>query len=250
MGNILDENDVKEFFRPLTQDEVQVSVELNEPKPEPESKPTPIENKNRSTFLLFSKFVILFIVIFFLSFSIINASALTTKFRYFYDITIKKTNYSISVPTPTANPFDATTEARMVIPKIGVDVPISWNVSDQDLNDKLLQGVVHTNGTALPGQQGNIFITGHSSYYSWSNSPYKSVFALLDKLSEGDKIYIKYSSKVFTYEVKGSKVVKPSETSVMDQFPGYNLSLMTCVPVGTNLNRLIVSAQEVNSQNP
>ena len=237
MGNIFDESDIQVLFRPKQEKEPEVTVELAEES-----------NKKTPHLVTFVKFFSLFIVIFLLSFFLINASALMTKFRYFYDINLKHSSYSVTVATPTPNPFNPAQEARLVIPKIGVDAPIIWDVSENDLNAKLLEGVAHSAGTALPGKPGNIFITGHSSYYSWVNSPYKDVFALLDKLEPQDKIYIKYSSNIFTYEVTGSKVVSPSETSVMDQFPGYNLSLMTCVPVGTNLNRLIISAQQMSAQ--
>lgn len=241
MRNIFDENDIKALFsqeKPLQPAEIE--VELAQP-------PAPAEKTykpSKFNLAIGIKFVSLFILIFLFSYSIINLQALEAKFRYFFDVSIKRQSYSAAIPTPTPN-FNPSSEARIVIPKIGVDAPIIWNVEESNLNEKLLSGVVHSQGTALPGDKGKVFITGHSSYYSWASSDYKNVFALLDKLAPGDKIYLKYSSSLFTYQVSGSRVVPPSEISVMSQDPGYNLALMTCVPVGTNINRLIVIASQI-----
>jgi len=245
LSRILDENDLKSLFSAGSPESI-IQVEITEPAPKPANEKVLKPAKFNLAVLV--KFVGLFFGIFFISYFLINAPALKTKLQYFYDVNLKRGNYSAVAPIPTLNPFNPASEARLVIPKIGVDAPIIWNVDEANLKDKLLLGVVHSQGTALPGESGNIFITGHSSYYSWVNSPYKDVFVLLDKLEPQDKIYIKYSSNIFTYEVTTSKVVSPTETSVMDQFPGYNLSLMTCVPVGTNLNRLIIKAEQTSTQ--
>ena len=226
MKAILDENDLKTIFG----------------GPEPNK----IYQPAKLTWLTLLNFAIIFIVIFFFSYFVINAPALIKKFQYTWDTSIKKQAFSKAVTTPTPQAFNQTAEAQLVIPKIGVDAPIIWNIENKDLNAKLLEGVVHSSGTALPGAVGNIFITGHSSYYSWVQSPYKDVFALLDSIGPGDQIFIKYNNKIFTYQVNTKKIVSPNETSVMNQGNGYNLSLMTCVPVGTNLNRLIISASQLS----
>ncbi len=130
--------------------------------------------------------------------------------------------------------------------KIGVDAPIIWNVPEDQVDAKLLEGVVHYGGTVLPGQIGNVFLIGHSSYYSWASSPYKDVFALLEKIEVGDEIYIQYAGANFKYVVTDTKTVSPNEISAVSGTNIYNLSLMTCVPVGTSLNRFIVNAKQVD----
>ena len=184
-------------------------------------------------------------------FIVINFSALTKEWHYFWDVKIRQTAYRGAASAPTAAPtpvstFNPASAANLFIPKIGVEAPITWSVSEDNLPDKLLEGVAHDAGTALPGQTGNIFITGHSSYYSWSSSPYKDIFALLEKLEQNDIIYIQYLDKTFTYKINETKVVSPRDLSVLEPGNGHNLTLMTCVPVGTNLNRLIISASEIN----
>lgn len=250
MGNILDENDLKAIFGEEKEKAPEPIIEVT-PEPLPEviepKVPEKVYAPQKFTWQTLVKFLSLFLGIFIVSYFSINAPALMEKMRYSWDVTIKRQAYSKVASTPTPEPFNATADARLVIPKIGVDVPIAWNVQEEDFKSKLLEGVAHSQGTALPGVRGNIFITGHSSYYSWVNSPYKDVFALLDKLAPGDKVYIKYNSKVFTYDVSGSKVVASNESEVMNQGENYNLTLMTCVPIGTNLNRLVVIATQTSS---
>jgi len=213
-------------------------------------QPQKMMKKEKNFRQLFLKFAVLFVVIFMISFAIINISALTQEFRYFWDVKIRGGNYnrSLIAPSPQNQPaFNPTAVAKLVIPKIGVSAPILWNVPEEEINDKLLEGIVHYQGTALHRSTGNIFMTGHSSYYQWVSSPYKDVFALLEKVTPGDKVYIQYTNTTLTYEVSNTKVVSPNEISVMDQIGENRLTLMSCVPVGTNISRLIVTALPVGN---
>ncbi|MBM2821245.1 MAG: putative sortase [Candidatus Berkelbacteria bacterium] len=248
MSNFLDEQDLKELFSG-TQTPPPAAPIPPPPTPIPEEKPKVPEKvyaPDKFTWHTAVKFFGLFVIIFIVSYLMVNYSAVTKKTRWAIDVNILKKSYSKTVPSPAPNQFNPASQARLIVPKIGVDTLIIWNVEDEQIKDKLLEGIVHSKDTALPGQMGNVFLTGHSSYYAWVNSNYKSVFALLDKLETDDKIYIQYSSSVFTYVVYEKKVVKPTDTSVMDQGYDYNLTLMTCVPIGTNLNRLIIKAKQIN----
>jgi sortase A len=129
------------------------------------------------------------------------------------------------------------------IDKISLDVPITWDVANDSIIEKLKNGVVHYDGTSRPGEGGNIFVVGHSSNYSWVRSDYNSVFALLDKLIRGDQIFIYYKSKKYTYEVVDQKVVSPKNVEIIDNTNEEMLTLMTCWPVGTSLNRLVIQAK-------
>jgi len=250
LGSILDENDLKAIFGEEKEKAPEPIIEVT-PEPLPEVAEPKVPEKvyapAKFTWQTLVKFLSIFLGIFIVSYFSINEPAIAKKMRYSWDVSLLRRTYSKVVPTPTAEPFNAASRASLVIPKIGVDAPIAWNVQEADLKDKLLESVAHSQGTALPGVRGNIFITGHSSYYAWVDSPYKDVFALLDKLSPGDKIYIKYDSKVFTYEVSGSKIVAANDSEVMNQGENYILTLMTCVPIGTNLNRLIVTSNQISS---
>lgn len=138
------------------------------------------------------------------------------------------------------------------IPKINVTSPIVWDspVDEATMLNNLKFGVVHYKGTAKPGEKspdsdgyGNVFISGHSSYYWWDDGKYKTVFANLDSIEVGDEIAVGYNDKVFIYKVFEKVVVNPDDLGVVKQDTDkHRLSLMTCVPIGTNINRLIVRA--------
>lgn len=140
----------------------------------------------------------------------------------------------------------------LLIPQISVKAPIIWGspADETTVLANLQNGVVQYGFTALPSDgQGNVFIAGHSSYLIWDKGKYKDVFANLDRLTVGDQIAVTYKGLVYIYQMTGSKVVKPTDLSVLAQTPNPTLTLMTCVPVGTSKNRLIVSFKLV-SANP
>jgi LPXTG-site transpeptidase (sortase) family protein len=106
--------------------------------------------------------------------------------------------------------------------------------------------LAHLPGSALPGEKGNIFVSGHSSlpqFFKQGN--YKAIFSKLPDIKKGDQINIEAGGQKYVYVVKGIKIVDPQETWVInppDQNGRY-LSLMTCVPPGLYLKRLIVLAE-------
>lgn len=109
-----------------------------------------------------------------------------------------------------------------------------------DTND-LSQGLAHLPGSALPGEKGNVFISGHSAFNPLLKV--KSIpFAKLTDLKKGEKITVLANGAEFVYEVIGLKIVDPSDLSVIappDEIGRY-ISLMTCVPPGLNYKRLVV----------
>jgi len=141
------------------------------------------------------------------------------------------------------NPSASQQPEGLKIDKLSLQAPIIWNIEEKDILESLKSGVVHYKGTSLPGEGGNVFITGHSSNYFWVNSDYNQVFALLDKLDKSDRITISYNNKIFTYLVVDKKVVNPNQVEVLNSTKKEVLTLMTCWPIGTSLNRLVVQAE-------
>lgn len=146
------------------------------------------------------------------------------------------------------------TDMRIVIPRINQNVPVigvknenliarKWGELERDIQDALKSGVVHYPGTALPGEGGNVVITGHSSYYAWDAGRFKDVFALLHDVQMGDKIIVYFNQKKFVYEVFDIKKVSPKDVDVLKASEKEQLTLITCTPMGTNLRRLIVTAR-------
>lgn len=109
-----------------------------------------------------------------------------------------------------------------------------------DTND-LSKGLAHLPGSALPGEKGNVFVSGHSAlsqFFALKSVP----FSKLSDLKKGDQIIIETPGSKFTYEVSDFKIVDPTDLSVIEapEAQGRYISLMTCVPPGLNLKRLVV----------
>lgn len=142
-------------------------------------------------------------------------------------------------------------ENRIVIPRIGKNIPlidiINTYVDDSDaLNDifmdELEEGVVRYPGSAKPWEVGNSFIFGHSSNFPWMQWDFNDVFALLDNVVYGDEVIVYYDQKKYIYRIDRKDIVKPGNVSVLQNTDkSHELSLMTCWPIGTTLNRLILT---------
>lgn len=136
----------------------------------------------------------------------------------------------------------------IIIPKLNLaNVPVIFetSVAEASIQKSLQSGVVHYAGTALPGERSNAVIVGHSSNDWWEPGNYKFVFALLEKMAVGDQIQINYKQKKYVYEVTGSKVVEPTEISVLQPTSEPQLTLITCTPPGTSWKRLVVTAKQI-----
>lgn len=150
-------------------------------------------------------------------------------------------------PEPTPSPAPIVESPHIVISKIGVDTPINWQVPAERTLDYLTKGVAHLAGSATLGQIGNVFITGHSSDYTWNNNPYAAAFALLPKLAVGDTIQIKENGKTFEYKVANTKIVAADNVEITRPTTTPVLTLMTCYPIGTTRERYIVQAALTSS---
>lgn len=136
------------------------------------------------------------------------------------------------------------------IEKLGIDTPIVIDVNgnnEEEYNKSLENGVAHMQGTAKPGEDGNIVIFGHSSQSPKYLGSYGEIFAGLDNLENGDEIKIvDNNEKEIIYKVSAKDIVLPSDISVLDQNNKNRLTLLTCWPVGSNEKRLVVTANKSN----
>ena len=149
-------------------------------------------------------------------------------------------------------------ENRVVIPKIGKNIPLveikNRKIdSEHELEDifmkELENGVVRYPGSAIPWEEWNSVIFGHSSNFPWMNGDYNEVFSNLNFLEEWDEIIIYYNQKKFKYIVKEKRVIKPGDVSVLKKnISKKELSIMTCWPIWTTLNRLVVTGEMVEEK--
>jgi len=152
----------------------------------------------------------------------------------------------LSASTVTLQPVN--TDFSIVIEKLGVSAPIVRDVSvtDEDAYFAALHnGVAHASVSPYPSESpGNVYLFAHSAVNFWELGQYAKVFNLARKLEVGDSIHVFYENKDYVYEVVNKEVYKgwdtyPLTRSVIEP----TLTLQTCDPPGTTLNRLVITAK-------
>ena len=152
-------------------------------------------------------------------------------------------------PTITAAP---TAEPKLIIPKLNVDVPAHFNIANDTatIDNAMNHGVAQfkiPGADALPGQIGNLVISGHSAGDIYSNNQYKFIFSGLERLQDNDLIYVNYNSIRYTYKVTKKQTVEPTDVAAL-VYPTSKpiLTLITCTPLGSDRYRLLVTAEQVS----
>jgi sortase A len=139
--------------------------------------------------------------------------------------------------------------AVLRIPRLGAwndDAPV---VVEGVTTAQLERGPGHIPGTALPGEIGNVVLSGHRTTYG-------APFARLDELRPGDAVVVETKDTWFTYSVTGARIVAPTAVEVTWPVPGERgaaptkalLTMTTCHPRYSARQRLIVSAELTASQ--
>lgn len=117
------------------------------------------------------------------------------------------------------------------IPRLGLEVPVYESVSELHMD----RGIARIDGTASPGQEGNIGIAGHRDGY----------FRVLKDIKFGDELVLTSANGTHTYTVEQLMIVDPSTVEVLDPTPENAITLVTCYPfyfVGHAPERFIVRA--------
>jgi LPXTG-site transpeptidase (sortase) family protein len=115
---------------------------------------------------------------------------------------------------------------RLEIPKLGVDLPVvgvplvdgEWDTS------WLSRQAGYLEGTAFPTLPGNTIIAGHLYDYNGKAGP----FAELSHLHFGDEIRLHAWGKIYVYEVRNNKLVKPADLSLLKHKDLDWITLLTC----------------------
>ncbi len=105
------------------------------------------------------------------------------------------------------------------------------NVDDQAPLDA---GPSWLSQTSWPGQPGNCVLAGHRSTFT-------QPFHDLDQLAAGDTVVLTDDAGAsFTYVVDRVFTVTPNQVEVMNPTPDATFTLITCHPIGSSRQRLIV----------
>jgi len=149
---------------------------------------------------------------------------------------------SVKESTETANVNHSGVQAELIIiDSADIEGPIVYGADGEEL---LRQGFWLHPATVYPGEQGISVIFGHRRYHL---PPAKDTFYNLDKAQIGDRIEIKLKDSTWLeYTVITIKIEDPTnlETIVNEKTDRYILKLITCHPLGTDQQRLIVTAEK------
>lgn len=143
------------------------------------------------------------------------------------------------------------TEFGIVIEKINANAKIVPNVNpgnEREYVAALGEGVAQALGSTPPGQPGNLYLFSHSTDAPWNIVRFNAIFYLLRELDKGDRVIIFYQNKRYDYIVYDKNIVSPTDVSYLtNRYEAPVLTLQTCDPPGTLLNRLVVRAKLVSS---
>jgi LPXTG-site transpeptidase (sortase) family protein len=127
---------------------------------------------------------------------------------------------------------------RIAVPRIALDLPLleMGYVEDRETLDR---GPSHISGSVHPGGTGNCVIAGHRSTF---NSPFRN----LGQLAVKDEIFVEaLSGKIFHYQIDRIFTVTPQQVEVMAPTPNATITLITCHPIHSKKERLIVQGHLV-----
>lgn len=122
--------------------------------------------------------------------------------------------------------------AQIVIPSIGVDLPIQEGV---DYYTELMgAGEQYPRSIIKPGQQGNYVLASHHIEGLWNTN---LLFTSIHKLNGNDIIYVNDETNIYTYKVINNETVGVEDTSWIEQTPKSGkayITLYTCVSDATS----------------
>lgn len=139
------------------------------------------------------------------------------------------------------------TDFGIVIEKLNANSKIIPDVdpgNESEYTKALQSGVAGAKSSTEPGEPGNLYLFSHSVDAPWNIIRYNAVFYLLRELSSGDRVIIFYKGRRFDYIVFDKTIADPKDISFLtNRYDKPILTLQTCDPPGTLLNRLIVRAR-------
>jgi sortase A len=124
---------------------------------------------------------------------------------------------------------------RIEVSRLGVSAVVMEGTTDKTLR----HAVGHIDGTALPGEPGNVGIAGHRDTF----------FRPLRNIHRDDLITLTTSRGEYRYRVLSTKVVSPDRVDVLNSDGDEILTLVTCYPfyfVGPAPSRFIVRAARMS----
>ncbi len=126
-------------------------------------------------------------------------------------------------------PEPGTSIGELQFTSLDLNVPIVQGTRENELK----KGAGHYAGSTLPGQGGNVVLSGHRD----------TVFRKLEHIQTGDKVTFQTPYGEFVYETTGTKIVHADDKSIIVPTDYETLTLATCYPfnfIGDAPDRFIV----------
>lgn len=207
-----------------------------------------MNQKYKKIIKIAGQFTGVFIIVFSILYFISNYSSLSSRIKYKFFKQNLNIEFIKKYITEEGDLKEINTEDTIVIPKILVIAPIIWTKNENNSTEDLRLGVSHYPDSVMPGESGNSVIIGHSSNYWWEKGDYNTVFANLSELENEDEIYIYYKNKELLYRVYEKQILSPNKvkSEIFKAQSEPNLTLITCTPLGSNINRLLVKSKIFN----
>lgn len=137
-------------------------------------------------------------------------------------------------PQPFRRPARNELIGRLEIPRLNIKVI----VREGDDEATLRHAAGHIPATPLPGQAGNVAFAAHRDTF----------FRPLRNIRKDDRIVVSTLAGNYEYLVQSTKIVSPSDVSVLEASSSKELTLVTCYPfyyVGSAPRRFVVHAIQV-----
>lgn len=125
---------------------------------------------------------------------------------------------------------------RLEIPRLEIKAIIREGDDDATLR----HAVGHISSTAAPGEVGNVALAAHRDTF----------FRPLRNIRKNDRIIVSTLDGTYEYLVQTTKIVSPSDVSVLKASAEKELTLVTCYPfyyVGSAPRRFVVHATQVGA---
>jgi sortase A len=146
---------------------------------------------------------------------------------------VAETEVRVEPSLPLARPRPAVRSllGRLEIPRLGVSAIVRAGSDARTLS----LAIGHIDGTALPGEPGNIGLAAHRDTF----------FRRLGEIRGDDDVRLVTPEGTFRYRVDGTRIVEPHDVWVLAPTKQPALTLVTCYPfryVGSAPQRFIVRA--------
>ncbi len=135
---------------------------------------------------------------------------------------------------PDHSPTELQVVGRFEIPRLHV----STLVVEGDSEQALRLGIGHVSGSALAGREGNTVLAAHRDTF----------FRCLRNIKIGDEVAFDMAGEPNRYRITRTRIVPPTDVSVMKNSGTAQLTLITCYPfgfIGSAPRRLVVEATPI-----